>query len=494
MKKFCFWLIGALLSLRCDRIFETLEIDRPCIVNVTPSHLEENVSPHANIRIIFSKDMDREKTNNAFSLTSSNSAHVEGFFRWDDDRTLTFSPRIPLLENCYIIRIEATAEDTEGNDLTERHESVFYVHSDLTPPTIVFHTPADNAIGIHPNPWDDPEQYAQSIIRVVFSEPIDVDSLYSGFTIIPPIRGFFAWNNTHTEITFIPLSDLLLRTTYTITLNTSICDIHGNALFENYSYRFTVGSDFVAPEIASVHCEREGMEPVELQEDRIVEGCEKDGTIVFTFTEPVRRETFFDAVRIAPSKSFYINSPPTSSRMAIAFHEALESETNYDLSISQSVTDLSGNALKRQHRYSFFTNGARSTRPVVLCITDTLHGFVEPYDNYECFANNEIEPVTMYNPDEFIYIIFNKELKPERMNITITRVHGSSGSGLPKITNIDWPLTPFGAFRVYRFNLFGIDANNIYKLTIRGGSSGICDPFGNTLKDDYIQYFKVQSH
>lgn len=476
----------------CDRIAERLDIDRPEIVAISPAHLSENISPDAKITIVFSKEMDREKTSQAFSLSAHKAGNVEGYFRWRDERTLEFSPRNPLSDNCYTIRIESSAEDTKGNDLKEMHESVFYVNVDLTPPEIVSHTPADNATGVHPSPWDDPERYRASCIRVVFSEPIDVDSLYAGFSLMPSVQGFFSWNEPRTEIVFVPQSDLLYGTTYTVTLNTSLTDIHGNALAENYSYRFTVGDDFTAPEIISVRSEREGTGQIELVEDAETEGCEKDARIVITFSEPVLREKLYDAVRISPAKSFYVDAPPASSHMTIVFHEALESETSYELTITPTIADESGNILRREYRYRFITNGLASTRPHPLCITDTLHGFAEPYnDGYECFAPGAIEPVTIYRPDEFVYLIFNKEMKPERMSLTVTRVHGSSGSGLPKMSRIDWPLTPFGAFHVYKFFLSGIDANNIYRLTIRGGDAGIEDSFGNTMQEDYHQLFKV---
>lgn len=498
MKKFSAFLL--LISIQvialqaaCDRIAEQLDIDRPEIVKISPGHLTENISTDATIMVTFSKEMDREKTTQAFLLSAHKTGNVEGYFNWLDGRTLEFSPRIPLMDNCYTVRIETSAEDTKGNDLKDAHESVFYVNVDLTPPEIISHTPADNATGVHPSPRDNPEQYHTSFIRMTFSEPIDVDSLHAGFSLIPAVPGIFTWNATRTEFTYIPMNDLLYGTTYTITLNTSLADIHGNALAENYSYRFTVGDDFTPPEISSVTSEREGTDPVALIEDKETEGCEKDSRIIINFSEPVLREKVIGALRISPTESFYIDAPPVSSRIEIVFHEALESETSYELTISPSISDLGGNIMRREYRCRFITNGINSSRPKPLCITDTLHGFIAPFDedSYECFARDAIEPVTIYHKDEFMYIIFNKEMKPEHMSLSITRVHGSSGSGLPKTSQIDWPMTSYGAFYVYRFFLSGIDANNVYKLTIRGGDSGIEDAFGNTMEDDYLQYFKV---
>jgi hypothetical protein len=181
--------------------------------------------------------------------------------------------------------------------------------------------------------------------------------------------------------------------------------------------------------------------------------------------------------------------------MRMTFQESLQSETTYELIISPTIADAQNNRLSKEKRYYFITDGSHSTRPAPACITDTHHGFAAPFDNYECFAHDQVEPVTIYQHgnDEYVYIIFNKEIHPMSMQLSITRVHGTSGSGLPKVSEIDWPSMPFGAFHVYRFFLSGIDADNIYRITVRGGSTGIEDSYGNTMQEDYHQFFKVQA-
>jgi hypothetical protein len=489
-------LIAALSwNMSCDRISEQLDIDRPKIVLTEPAHLGENIAPETTIRVVFSKEMDPMKTNEAFSLRAHGSGKVEGFFHWPDAHTLEFVPRNLLSDNCYTIRVESSAEDLMGNDLAETHESVFYVNADIIAPDIVSYTPADNATGVHPDGWRDPENHADSVIRIAFSEPMDIDSIYTGFTIMPSVQGLFRWNELHTEVIFTPIDDLLPQTTYTITLTNAVRDAHGNALRKTYSYRFTVGDDFTAPEIRSVRCEHPAFESIELQEDIETHGCEKDSTIAISFSEPVRRESVIDAVRLSPSHSWYVNAPALSDSILITFHESLQSETAYELIISPTIADAYNNRLSKEKRYYFITDGSHSTRPTPICITDTHHGFTAPFDNYECFAHDQIEPVTIYQQgtEEYVYIIFNKEIHPTSLHLSVTRMHGTSGSGLPKVSEIDWPSMPFGTFHVYRFFLSGIDADNIYRLTVRGGSTGIEDSYGNTMQEDYHQFFKVQA-
>jgi hypothetical protein len=476
----------------CDALSERLGFEQPEVVSVNPERFESGVPAGTSVRIVFSKDMDSAKTNQAFSL-SSESGSVQGYFRWADGRTLMFIPKESLTDNMYTISLTTAAEDSEGNDLKEGIESVFYVNEDLTPPRIISHSPVRNATGIHPAPETDPVLYAGSFIRITFSEAMDIDSLYSGFTISPSVQGLFQWNATHTEVTFDPVYDLDYGTTYTVTLGTSIGDINGNTLREAYVYGFTVGDDFTGPSLTSVYQQDGASTSPPWIEDTDTSGCEKSRDIVLTFSEPVSRESAYDAITISPSGSFHLESPAVSSSITIKLDEPLESETAHTLKVSPSLTDANGNPLDREYRYRFTTDGAGSTRPQISCITDTRLDFVAPYTpgTYDCWAAGDIEPVTAYNAGEYVYILFTKEINPVSINLTAIRAYGSSGSSILKITETDWPNIPPGDFQVYIFSLSGLAGGDTYRLTVRGGSSGLRDSAGNIMKEDYIQYFRA---
>ncbi len=484
--------ICAAIFIRCDNLEERLGFDRPEVVSVSPARFAEGVPADTAVRIVFSRDMDTAKTNQAFRLNSE-SGGCRGSFRWPNGRTLVFFPEGPLYDNMYTITLAETAEDRKGNDLREGIESVFYVNSDLTPPRVLSHTPERNATGVHPAPETDPILYAGSFIRVIFSEAMDMDSIYAGFTISPPVQGLFCWNDIRTEVVFTPIYNLHYGTTYTITLGTSIRDINGNKLREQFSWGFTVGDDFTGPSITSVYQPQSGAAPTPWEEDTDNPGCEKNGDIVLVFDEPVSRESACDAVTISPPAEFHIESPEESSAITIKFDEPLESEKAYQLKIASSLSDVHGNSMEREYRYRFITDGPASTRPGVICITDTRLGFAEPWTGpYECWAASEIEPVTAYGPGEYVYILFTKEIDPVSINIAIDRSFGPSGTR-PKVSQIDWPDIPPGPFRAYRFALSELITGTTYKITLRGGPGGLRDSEGNTMKEDYIQFFKMPS-
>ncbi len=266
--------------LSCEYVTDRLNFTQPEIRSVSPAPFADGVPDTASVRIEFSEKMDTVKTNQAFALTGASGA-VRGFFSWESgDRVLIFTPSGPLTDgNRFVITVGRDAEDVHGNDLKEAHESVFYLNADITPPRVVSHTPARGAIGIHPSPADDPALYGDSIIRIVFSEAMDIDSLYRGFSISPSVDGLFSWNAPLTEATFTPVYPLSYGTTYTVSLGSAVTDLRGNGLEEQYSYSFTVGDDFTGPELLSV---TQGAAPAWV-EDIVNTGAEKDGDITLSF-------------------------------------------------------------------------------------------------------------------------------------------------------------------------------------------------------------------
>jgi hypothetical protein len=491
--KYSCLLILTLTITGCDAISEKLGFSQPEIVSVYPGRFMSGVSPDVEIIVEFSDAMDTVKTNQAFAL-STETGTIQGYFRWDGaGTTMTFTPKEPLSDsNMYTISITTDAEDSDGNDLKENYESVFYVNSDLTPPTIVSHTPDSGATGVHPSPEIDPILYASSFIRITFSEAMDIDSIFDGFSISPSVQGLFSWNVNHTEVTFDPVYDLDYGTTYIVSLGTSLRDLNGNNLEEQYNYSFTVGDDFTGPELTSVNQEKGGISGAIWSEGSENLLAESRWDIILTFNEPVLRKTISNSISLSPSANFHIEAPTTSSTIRIKLDEPLESECHYTLKITPSITDPFGNSLVREYRYKFYTNGAESTCPVVEYITDTDHGY-PPY-NYppaDYWAHDDIEPLSFNDPYGDVYIIFNKEIDPVSIGVDITRSFGSGG-GIPSITSIDWPvINPPGQFRVYKFQVTGLVPGNTYRMNVNGGSTGLKDSYGNIMKEDYIQYFKV---
>lgn len=464
-------LIIPLLSISCSAIADRLDLSQPEIESVSPENFSTGIADDIAIRVSFSKEMDTVKTNESFSLSSSSGA-VRGYFKWNDSgRTLVFTPREPLSKSLmYTISVSVSAEDTEGNDLKEPLESVFYISNDLEAPSVVSHQPVCAITGGVP----DPVISADANILITFSEAMDPDTLYRGFTISPPVQGRYTWNGTRTEMTFDPLYDLSPGTTYTVSLTSEITDMNSNPLPEQYTFSFTVGNDFTGPEIVSVTQDDTGLS---LIEESSVSGIERNASFTLIFNEPVKRDSLHDGVRISPACEFHIECPSESATAKLVFDEPLESEASYTLTLGSSISDTSGNTPVRDFRYFFTVNGTNSIRPRVQKISDSGGVTWEP---------GKIITLSLAAPPDYpgVTILFSKEIIPYTVHIDIIREAGTSG-GTPETGNPDWPGTDS-----YTFDILNIAAGNIYKLVIKGGENGVRDIQGNTMESDYIQYIR----
>lgn len=467
-------LIAPVIQFSCSAIAERLDFSQPEIESVSPENFATGVANDITVRVSFSKEMDTVKTNEAFSLSSS-SGVVHGYFKWSDNGTaLTFTPREPLSDSLmYTISVSASAEDTDGNDLKEPLESVFYISNDLEAPSVVSHQPVCTISGGIP----DPVIPADENIIITFSEAMDPDTLYRGFTISPPVQGRYIWNGTRTAVTFDPLYDLSPGTTYTVSLTSEITDMNSNPLTEQYTFSFTVGNDFTGPEIVSVIQDDTGLP---LIEESTVSGIERNGSFTLTFNEPVKRDTLHDGVRISPSCEFHIECAAESAAAKLVFDEPLESEVSYSLTLGSSISDTSGNSLERDFRYMFTVDGTNSLRPRIQQIT-YLENLTETLLDPGKIVTL-ILPAPPVNPK--VSIKFSKEINPCTVSINITREIGTSGS-TPSIGD---PM--FSPPDIFKFDIMGLAAGSIYKLLIKGGVNGVRDIHGNTMAEDYIQYIR----
>ncbi len=476
------WAIAFFLPC-CNAIEDALNLSRPVVESVYPAHCAAGVAEDVIIQVTFSKEMDAVRTASAFAL-SSETGIVRGEFRWDDSgRRMSFYPSKPLTGNgTYAIRITEDAEDSEGNDLKGEFQSIFALHGDTTPPRILSVSPQNTE---HLTPPIRPD----TNIVIVFSEAIDVSTLSKGFSITPPVEGVFAWDAARKQITFDPVYSLQEGAGYTVTAGRAISDISGNNLSEDITWSFRIGNDFKGPGILSVS---QSSGPI-LKENTQTKGAEKNSSVIIRFSESVTRESAYDAISISPYCPCHVEGPVVSDELSLVFDEPLESERSYSLRIAPRICDPAGNQLDREYRYDFFTDGPNSKRPAVLAITDTNHGF--PGNDFLVAGNHwstgEIEHLPLEEPYGPVYIIFSEDIDPVSIDVDIEKIAGAA-AGLIRIQNPDWPaIPPIERFRVYRFDISGFAAGNIYRLTVKGGAGGLRDFRGNSLKEDYIQYIRL---
>lgn len=452
--------------------------ERPAVVSISPFSGSTIVLPDARVVVVFSRSMDTVKTNDEFSL-SSTSGKVDGYYSWDSTgKVMTFTPRSALpMAGKYTVRITENAEDADGNDLVEEFLSFFYTGGDLGQPTVVSYTPAANSIG-------NPENCT---VTVTFSEPVDLNSVYSGITISPAVQGYFETAADPAVIVFTPLYGFSYGVTYKVSINEDIRDVAGNRLLVPDAFNFTVGDDFTRP-LLSVY--QNLPSPLYLDEDRIISGAEKDRTITLDFSEQVLTDTVAAAVTISPPASFYISTTNaadggiTFTRGIINFTENLLCEETYTLRVNSTVRDLQGNPLDHDYRFVFRTDGPGSVMPVVLGIGDIA---ADNNINYWEPAG-EIKVLDAGNGSglyDNIGVRFSSSIDPSTVVINVETVAGNGG--VPSAVNRDWPMSGNNDFSMLKFGLYEILSGNTYKIVIKGGKNGLKDSSGNYMKEDFIQ-------
>ncbi len=478
MKKYHVLLIflASLMALQCAKGGKPFSFNfntsRPKVMFWFPTSFSTNINPNTPISLYFSKKMDCESTNNAFSLTSSSGA-INGFFSWDPGmKLMVFKPSEALRDSVmYTITLTTAAEDADGNDLLTKFESVFYINNDIQPPTVVNYTPPNNAVNVAAN----------SNIVITFSEAIDLDTIYNGISISPSVQWMYTSNPTRTVITFDPTYNLTIGSTYTITIAGSVTDQNGNPLANPLSFTFTIGNDFLHPAITAVTSNDWTGAPMTWDENVIpFHNVEKDEPITITFSEPINVASLNQAISLNPSCPFYYTMAGGNTQAIINFTEPMESETNYTLHIASTVTDVSNNPLDRNYIYHFITDGEHSRRPAIVSVSDPITGVWPPNSVITLQEYNEVGPPPWIRSD-MITITFNRAMNPTAFMLSATKEVGTGGT--PGIIDQQWN----AGNTVFTFRLRDIVNLGIYRLTIEGGDGGSEDQYGNHMLEDYTR-------
>jgi hypothetical protein len=462
-----------------------LDFSQPQVSAVAPADRQENVGVDATVTLIFSKSMDRVKTANSFSLSSSK-GRVDGYFTWDaGGRVMTFHPSGKGLSGgqAYSVIVSVDAEDTGGNDLLGPFASVFYVGSDITPPYVARFSPAHNSQVADPN----------QVIEIVFSEPVDYDTVYSGFSLSPSAQGLFRFeerfdppqNRVVTAATFDPTYPLPFGTTYAVTVSTAVKDPNGNPLREECAFNFTMGTDFQRPSILSV-TQTDPVDggsvvfadPTGATENTLVE---RDCDLIVHFSEPVKVSSLQGAVTLSDGADFYLLPGSPADSVTVKFREPLKSQDHYLLTVTQSVTDLGGNQLDTSYRYRFLTDGERSTRPSVVSMKSVQGG-----DESLLADGATVYPVKLACR---YYAEFSKDIDPGSIEVSVEKVAGPEADS-PSMINPNWDDAP-ASFRIYSFDLNVTKAGNTYRITIEGANV-TKDSRGNYLEKDVSRYVKYE--
>lgn len=172
----------------------------------------------------FTKKMDRDETEDAFSIEPE----IDGRFLWSDDNTkMMFIPEEAYLTSTkYTAVISDEAETYNGLELGYDFTIEFVTRSSHIRPQLIAASPADTV-------------YINSNITAEFDETMSTESVQESFVTNPKIEGRFEWNESNTQLTFIPSKLLAPGMDYKVDILTSAKNNFGINLEKNIQFSFT---------------------------------------------------------------------------------------------------------------------------------------------------------------------------------------------------------------------------------------------------------------
>lgn len=508
---------GILLQFECSQLLDNADgpldflpslhilddFNPPLVQFNSPIQGATGVDSASHIVVTFSKEMNHQYTESAFSL-SNNGQTIDGLFEWANN-TLVFKPAKPLSSPglyTYVIS-RSRAESKNGVNLLDDLRISFSYNSDLSQPKVSQTIPADRATAVAPN----------SFLTVVFDKPMDAVSVLSSISTSPDMNlelPATVITNNNTRFEFHPRSDLTYGTVYTVTIPSSVKDRVGNQMAQTSNISFTVGDDFIAPSLSSIQFSSLPTNHL-TDEYNVISGMNKTDSFILDFSEPVRPSSLLDAISISPSQTYRVTQlNAAGSSYSVTFDEPLDVYQVYNLKISTAIVDLQNNKLSKNYSYYFKIDGSFSQKIRFRGIFSNS-GFTGPSQLFTTQINTNAPQLTTATctalectQDLYLHFCYDDGtgscaptytlltgsiLYLSSLQVSIEKEFGGSSVGcLEYVSNIT-DVTPIGytpaSVLVFHTTAACLDIGSTYLIRVKGGSSGITDDYGNRMDQDY---------
>lgn len=321
----------------------TVDITPPGVLTTSPGNGQSGVSRSATATVTFTEPMDPNTINTStFNIrVSASGAIIPGTVTYNaTTRLATFDPTDELPNLTQLTTTVTTgAKDLAGNALASNFTATWMTSDQVGPAVVV--SPANGAVGVSPN----------VVITATFSEPVDATTVNSTNIFLRAagsstnVAGTAAFNPTTRVYTFTPSSPLAQGTTYTFTV-TGVKDTQGNTMPTPSVTTFTVG-DLIAPTVTGVVPTGPG---VAISTTVQISFSEAMDQTTINSTNIVLRNTATSAVVTAT-----VAYNATTNVATLTPTGNLSNATQYTLTVSTAVKDLSQNPLAAPFVSSFTT-------------------------------------------------------------------------------------------------------------------------------------------
>ena len=416
---------------------EPLVIDwPPQVVAIDPASGEEMPTDSV-FTIRFDQPMDQGSVEAAWDIEPA----VDGQFEWPRSDTVLFTPQKDLQRNAqYRVRIEESAEATTGMALQEPFEFMSTTVGDLAVNQFM---PEDGTENVG----------TDGAVTVVFNRPV-VPLTSSGqqadlpqpLTLDPAVEGEGRWVSTSIYRFEPGVEGFAGGTTYRATVEAGLTDITGAELPSSVSWQFTTQN----PDVLIVSPPHEAL---------LVPPTRP---ISITFNMPMDHASTESAVSLNPGAALDFEWQEDDRLLVATPQDALDLDTEYELTVSQSALSASGQAGLDKTSTTTFTTvpfpAVKQTYPangeeVSPWQRGVSIEFVSPMDPQTLEDRLIITP----QPDKVTYNYYEwiDEFDPTNSNFSL---------------NVD----------------FELQRNTEYEVIIPGDAA---DPLGNTLGEDYVLRF-----
>lgn len=185
-----------------------------------------------------------------------------------------------------------------------------------------------------------------SPIVVEFNKPFDVNSLQNAFQISPSTNGSFIWNVENTKLTFTPNNDLIAKTIYQISIDTSAKALDGTNLYSKLSYVFET--------------ERNKLSLISTYPSKNEIDISTKPDIILSFDEAILSSTLVNNVLFQDNSGnnvsiFVDQSEYINGVIKFAPTTTLEENSTYKIILSENIGDTKGLAFNENIEIVFTT-------------------------------------------------------------------------------------------------------------------------------------------
>lgn len=319
----------------------------PQVILTDPDNGEGSVALNKVIKATFNMPMDVASLNAGSMMVKQGTIDIAGAITYSSN-TVSFTPSLALAAGTVInCTITAAVKSSMGKNMLNDYVWSFTTGLSLAP-EVTSTDPVNTATAV---PTD-------KVITATFSEAMNAPD-FSVTTFLlkegnNSIAGTVSFNGTMAS--FAPSADLLSGTTYTATIKSTVKNLAGTSLANDYVWHFTTatGTTSVPQVISTNPMNNNNAVPI-------------NKVISATFSEVMNAITFDGTTFLLQEGSNSVAGTVSYNGSTASFQPSsdLLNNTTYTATIKSSVTNTSGTSMAADHVWKFTTVAGPTVTPFV---------------------------------------------------------------------------------------------------------------------------------